>query len=380
MNQKAFTLVEMLISMVIFLIIMTGVYTLYYASFKTAEVARNVQGMNDSLRNSTDVIKNDLSKTLYNVYQGISIPNVGADISTISGQNDLTSYQYVYDAYGATIGKIPQHTDTVSLPIGADEYTIHLDLGSCDSGEAGPDPMTVTSTMLQTDEVIRVSGGGECDCYFDYVQANYSAAPLYCFIVGHTEKGLLSAQCELFELTGVSSSGSVYQLQHASSSFNTSNNLHHRYQQGAKVYMLGTHPSAGLIEYFVMEDTSHANPNDPSTPLKNLVKRINNRDVLIVAENVTNVQFRYYDNTGSPYDNPALIYSIGGRYIIGVEVEITNRSAERTRTDSTSALPPDPDPVTGTDRARYIERTYSTYVAVRPAMFNDNNQVSELFN
>ena len=110
-RQSGFTLIELMVSMAIFLIISSVAFRLFTLQQTSASLLRDQVGLNLSLRNAVTQFQLDVSNAGSGYFQGINIPSwpVGVTISN----KVVASGSSCYDTSSATYG--PNCFDQVNL-------------------------------------------------------------------------------------------------------------------------------------------------------------------------------------------------------------------------------------------------------------------------
>ncbi len=352
-GNKAFSLVELLISILLFGIISASIMITMSTSFRTAMVSKNVNDMTQSTNSIFESIKKDIELAGTFVMGGMNIPNnnptrVIGGFDNAGCRNNLVSDVPVFDVSGINqLGVIPAGTDTIAFAFMRPQE--EMGLIGCDP-TAGPidAPVELTAAYDNTAGMmfLTVGDNSEFICHF----TGNTQRPILAVIMDRS-KGMLS---EIFSVRNMQ----LNRIDIANDGF-SSGILLDSFDAGSMVYLLGSAPNTGKIEYFILE-SSDANPADPNTPLRSLVKRVNNREIFPVADNITDLQLTYFFTNG-----------LAGNQVTAtpaaVQVDMTVRSQEMIIGDPGSA--PDVDPVTETDRARYFEHTYTSIIAMTGTVY-----------
>lgn len=348
-NHKGITLIELLISIVIFGIISAGIMMTMSGSFRTTLVTRNVNEMTQNTNAIFELIKRDLELAGSFVLGGILIPNnnpqmIGGGFDNAGCRNNIPADIEVRDLNNNLLGVIPAGTDTIAVAF--IRPAAELGIIGCDPNAGPIDHVEVTSAYSSGDSNLTVGDTSDFGCHL----TNNAARPMFAVITDAVQSML----CEMFTISSVQAN----RINIANDAF-SSGSLLNNFNAGSRVYLLGSRPNTGKIEYFILQ-SDQPNPRDPNTPLRSLVKRVNNREIYPVAENITNLQIRYH-LTGSQVSN--IVFGT----IAGIQVDLTIRSDDMIRGGPDSV--PDIDPVTLTDRARYFEHTYTTLIAVTGTIY-----------
>lgn len=359
-SQKALTLVELLISIVLFGIISGAIMMTMSGSLRTTLVSRNVGEMTQSINNIFETIRRDLEMAGTHTMGGITVPNNdGAKViyGGFDGQhcrNDIPDDIEVRNINDEVIGVIPAGTDTIAFTLTRPARDFGL-IG-CDSGTL-VDFIDLTENYINNvgASTLKVTGTDQWQCYFNRV--NSSDTYIYALIIDRNQ-GMLG---EMFAISGIRPN----EVHIANNEFSRGY-LYHSFQADSRLYLMGSNPNAGKIEYFIIE-WDEDNNKDPDMPLRSLVKRINNRDIYTVADNITNMQITYFldDNTSSE--------AFTGGIPSSIEIELTIRSDDMII--GTPGMAEDIDPVTRTNTARYFETSFSTLVSIKGTVYKPSFDV-----
>ncbi len=349
-NRKAFSLVELLISILLFGIISASIMVTMSSSYRTSMVSKNVGDMTQSTNSVFELIKRDIELAGSFVMGGIFIPN-NNPTRIISGfdnpgcRNNITVAVPVMDISGINqLGTIPAGTDTIAFALM--RPASELGIAGCNPATGPIDPVATTAIYTTGSSSLTVGDNSQMICHFN----NDAKRPMYAMIMDMSA-GML---CEIFSVSRMQ----LNRIDIASDGF-SSGTLLNSFDSGSMIYLLGSTPNTGKIEYFILEKTE-TNPSDPNTPLRSLVKRVNNRDIYPVADNITNMQITYFFTNGLSSNNLTATPA-------AIQLDMTIRSEEMIIGDPGS--PPDIDGVTQTDRARYFENTYTTIISVMGTVY-----------
>lgn len=365
-NNRAFSLVELLISIVIFGFISAGIVITMRSSMQSTLLSRNLDDLNINVHQALNIMKQDIENAGRYVSQGIWIPNnpagsqmvnFGFDITGC--RNDIASDITVTNIAGDDIGIIPEGTDTIAITTMAPP--IQLDLRGCDPDDIIM-PQGLTNMYFPGAPILSIADAGDFTCYFN----NTTTAPVYAVLFSRIGNAI---NAEMFSIANIN----LNNLTIANDGFSIGR-LNRAYNaDDSFVYMLGPNANAGKIEYFILE-SDETNPKDPNVPIRQLVKRVNNRDIYIVADNITNVQFVYTMNNSDRLDDISTITLRNDRHPVLVDIFITVRSGDMIRGDANT--PDNFDPLTGTNIARYVEETHHSIVTVKGTTYKATDQVA----
>lgn len=362
-HNRGFSLVELLVAIALFGFISAGIVIAMRTSLQTTHLSRNLDELSISLNHSINTMRRDIEQAGRFVSQGIRIPNNPGNTEIRFGfdlgecLNDIGSAIIVNDPAGQRIGTIPAGTDTIAIATMAPP--IQLALVGCDPAEPPIGPQRLSVNYLETAN-IEVQDASEFSCYL----ANHSGMMIFAILFGLDGQNIIS---EMFTIADINANTITI----ANDAF-SNGTLSREYSSQSMVYLLGANPSVGKIEYFILE-SDQQNPSDPDVPLRQLVKRTNNRDVFPVADNITNLQVRYNLFNGTRVADISAIHISNANYPVVVEIVLTARSSDMVRGDSNT--PDDFDPVTGTNIARYIEETYHSFITIKGTTYKQTNEV-----
>lgn len=360
-----FSLIELLISIIIFGFISAGIVIAMRSSFQTTHLSRNLDELAINLNQSLDIMKLDIQNAGRYVSAGIIIPNNPVDTTISFGFdqnsciNNIPVNTDITDIGGNIIGFIPQGTDTIAIATMAPPEQLNL-MGCDPNGPAmGPQPITVS--YISGASFLDLEDASDFSCYMN----NNLERPVFAVLFASIGGEMIS---EMFTIDSILGNN----LDIADDSF-SGGLLSRDYPRTSRVYMLGTRPNTGKIEYFILE-SYQPNPRDPDVPLRQLVKRVNNREIFPVSDNITNLQIDYimYDGTRLQNLNPVTLnYDY---FPVIVEIMLTARTADMVRGDPDT--PDDIDPVTLTNRARYLEETHHSVITVKGTTYKSTFEVA----
>ncbi len=364
-KESGFSLIELLISIILFGFISAGVMIAMRTSFRTTTVSRNLDEIGINVSQALSIMKHDIQEAGRYVSQGIVIPNNPVNTSILYGfdrnacHDDLSAPINISTLSGTPLGQIPEDTDVIAFVTMAPPDQLGL-IGCDPSGPpAGPQPVSVN--YIAGANVIEVDDGSDFACYM----ANTAQRPVFAILFTSISNNILS---EMFTIENINANT----LEIANDTF-SNGTLSREYLTNSAVYLIGANPNACKIEYFILE-SNQPNPKDPNTPLRHLAKRINNREVYIVSDNITNLQAEYVMYDGSRIQDIASEPLSNSNFPVVVEIMLSVRSDDMVRGNEDS--PADIDPVTLTDRARYIEETHHTIITVKGMTYKPTNEVA----
>lgn len=365
-KNSGFSLIELLISIVIFGFISAGVMLAMRSSFRTTQVSRNLDDISINVTQALSIMKLDIQEAGRYVSQGIVIPNnpvstsINYGFDTNGCHDDLTASQNISNLSGTPIGTIPAGTDVIAFTTMAPPQQLGILGCNPNAGPIGPQNLTVN--YVSGSNTLDVADASDFACYL----ASTAERPVFAILYASISNTILS---EMFTISRIS--GNTVEI--ASDDFGTGT-LSRDYYTNSAVYLLGASPNAGKIEYFILE-SNQPNPRDPNTPIRHLAKRINNREVFIVSDNITNLQVDYLMFDGSRTSNLKGEVLSNSNFPVVVELMLSVRSDEMLRGDEDS--PADIDPVTLTDLARYVEETHHTVITVKGMTYKPTNQLGK---
>lgn len=341
-RQKGVTLVELLISIVIFGIISAAVMMTMTGSMRTSLTARNLNDMTQSINNVFDIIRRDLELAGNHVMGGLYIPNntpneIDNGFDTAGCRNNLASNVNVRDMSNNLLGVIPAGTDTIAFAFTRSAGDINL---LCSTLSGFIPPVDLTEDYTAGSNTLKVDDADNFRCYMD----ENAQRPVFAIIIDNSPYGL----AELF--TVASASGNDLAI--ANDGF-SNGGLSMAFNEGSRVWLLGPNPNAGKIEFFILE-WDRVNPRDPNTPLRSLVKRINNREIYPIADNITNMQIKYILKERDETTNRNIITDdLTTGVPAGVQIELTVRSDDMIM-DS------------------YIEETYTALISIKGTIYDSS--------
>ena len=102
--EKGFTLIELMVSMAIFLLISSAAFRLFSLQQNSASILRDQVGLNLGLRNALTQLELDISNAGSGYFQGVNIPNwpVGVTISNNVVATGSSCYSSSTGTYGST--------------------------------------------------------------------------------------------------------------------------------------------------------------------------------------------------------------------------------------------------------------------------------------
>lgn len=339
--SKGLSLIELLISIVIFGIISTAIMLTMTSSFRTATVSRNINEMTQSINNAFEIIQRDLELAGNHVMDGIYIPGntpsmIIRGFDNTGSLNNIPSDIDILNMNGDRIGWTPAGTDTIAFTFTQSAGDFDL---RCSSISTFIKSTETTALYSQgSASALTVDNADDFQCYMDENSQDH----VFALIINQIMSNSDLKYSELFTIEDISGNN----INIADDGF-SNGDLNNDFNEGSRVYLLGSSPNAGKIEYFILE-WDEVNPRDPNTPLRSLVKRINNREVYPIADNIIDMQIRYITDDGK------ILSQITDEIIGAVEIEITIRSNDIISDN-------------------YIEQTYSSLISVKGTMYRETD-------
>jgi prepilin-type N-terminal cleavage/methylation domain-containing protein len=177
-KNLGFTLIELMVSMAIFLLISSAAFRLFSVQQKSSSLLNDQVGLNLSLRNTVAQMQLDISNAGSGYFQGLNIPSWPVGLSIIN--NVVTSGNTCYDSTAKTYGwkcfdrvsVITAADPTNFPPANATDTTGGAGVGNCSNTESGAAyvlPTTVSgltlaqqaATYKRNDQLLLLTASGQ---------------------------------------------------------------------------------------------------------------------------------------------------------------------------------------------------------------------------